>query len=171
MQRGGRVAHSLLRFLQSRDGIDFVRLHVGDVGLDELAVRPGLEIYRRLTTQAALVVRRGGRLLMELGYRSLEEVREMLSNSWVDIEVVAESLVWMAERCAYAFFLTEGRPQSEVIEPLTPVGAVQVSIALAAPVAIVSAGGVGAGGGGATVPEAVVKAVTPWGVPRPVGPS
>ena len=38
-----------------------------------------------------------------------------------DIEVVAESLVWMAERCAYAFFLTEGRPQSEVIEPLTAI--------------------------------------------------
>ncbi len=39
----------------------------------------------------------------------------------IDIEVVAESLVWMAERCAYAFFLTEGRPQSEVIEPLTAI--------------------------------------------------
>jgi AcrR family transcriptional regulator len=39
----------------------------------------------------------------------------------LDIEVTSESLVWMAERCAYAFFLTEGRPQSEVIEPLTAI--------------------------------------------------
>jgi TetR/AcrR family transcriptional regulator, ethionamide resistance regulator len=39
----------------------------------------------------------------------------------LDIEVVAESLVWMAERCANAFFLTEGRPKSEVIEPLTSI--------------------------------------------------
>ena len=39
----------------------------------------------------------------------------------LDVEVVAESLVWMAERCAYAFFLIEGRPQNEVIEPLTSI--------------------------------------------------
>jgi AcrR family transcriptional regulator len=39
----------------------------------------------------------------------------------LDAEVVAESLVWMAERCAYAFFLTEGRPPSEVIDSLTSI--------------------------------------------------
>jgi AcrR family transcriptional regulator len=39
----------------------------------------------------------------------------------MEVEAVAESLVWMAERCAYAFFLTEGRPQSEVIGPLTAI--------------------------------------------------
>jgi TetR/AcrR family transcriptional regulator, ethionamide resistance regulator len=39
----------------------------------------------------------------------------------LDSKVVAESLVWMAERCAYAFFLIEGRPVSEVIAPLTGV--------------------------------------------------
>jgi release factor glutamine methyltransferase len=50
----------------------------------------GFEIYRHLTAQAALVVRRGGRLLMELGYRSLDGVREMLSPSWVDIEVISD---------------------------------------------------------------------------------
>jgi release factor glutamine methyltransferase len=50
----------------------------------------GFEIYRHLTAQAALVVRRGGRLLMELGYRSLDGVREMLSASWVDIEVISD---------------------------------------------------------------------------------
>jgi release factor glutamine methyltransferase len=32
----------------------------------------GFEIYRRLVTEAELVVRRGGRLLMELGYRSFD---------------------------------------------------------------------------------------------------
>lgn len=50
----------------------------------------GLEIYRRLIAQAALAVRPGGRLLMELGYRSLDGVREMLSSSWMDIEVVSD---------------------------------------------------------------------------------
>jgi TetR/AcrR family transcriptional regulator, ethionamide resistance regulator len=39
----------------------------------------------------------------------------------LDVDVVAESLVWMAERCAYAFFLIEGRPESEVIEPLVSI--------------------------------------------------
>jgi TetR/AcrR family transcriptional regulator, ethionamide resistance regulator len=37
----------------------------------------------------------------------------------VEPDTVAEALVWMAERCAYAFFLLEGRPVSEVIDPLT----------------------------------------------------
>jgi AcrR family transcriptional regulator len=32
---------------------------------------------------------------------------------------VAESLVWMAERCNYAFLLMEGRPAGEVVDPLT----------------------------------------------------
>ncbi len=50
----------------------------------------GLEIYRRLLTQAATVVRPGGRLLMELGYRSLDAVREMLANSWIDTEVISD---------------------------------------------------------------------------------
>lgn len=39
----------------------------------------------------------------------------------LDAELVAESLVWMAERCAYAFFLMEGRPPSEAIDPLTAI--------------------------------------------------
>lgn len=50
----------------------------------------GLEIYRRLVTQAAAVVRPGGRLLMELGYRSLDAVREMLATSWIDTEVISD---------------------------------------------------------------------------------
>jgi AcrR family transcriptional regulator len=39
----------------------------------------------------------------------------------LDAELVAESLVWMAERCAYAFFLMEDRPLDEAIEPLTSI--------------------------------------------------
>lgn len=48
----------------------------------------GLEIYQRLTSDAARVLKRGGRLMMELGYRSLDGVRDMLTNGWRDIEVI-----------------------------------------------------------------------------------
>ncbi len=34
---------------------------------------------------------------------------------------IAEALVWMAERCNYAFLLLEGRPKSEVVDSLTAV--------------------------------------------------
>lgn len=50
----------------------------------------GLEIYQRLIAGAERTVRRGGRLLMELGYQSLEAVREMLAGLWIDIEVTAD---------------------------------------------------------------------------------
>jgi len=50
----------------------------------------GLEIYRRLISQAHDVVRPGGRLLLEMGYRSLERVREMLAQAWTDIHVVSD---------------------------------------------------------------------------------
>lgn len=50
----------------------------------------GLEIYRRLIEQAVSVVRPGGRLLMELGYRSLDAVREMLADSWINTEVLSD---------------------------------------------------------------------------------
>jgi release factor glutamine methyltransferase len=50
----------------------------------------GFEIYRRLITQARSVIRPGGRLLMELGYRSLEGVREMLADIWIEIEVISD---------------------------------------------------------------------------------
>ena len=50
----------------------------------------GLEIYRRLIAQAELTVRPQGRLLMELGYQSLEGVREMLAGNWEDIEVISD---------------------------------------------------------------------------------
>jgi TetR/AcrR family transcriptional regulator, ethionamide resistance regulator len=39
----------------------------------------------------------------------------------LDPEPIAEALVWMAERCNYAFLLLENRPQSEVVDSLTPI--------------------------------------------------
>ncbi len=48
----------------------------------------GLEIYQRLVSQAANAVVPGGRLMMELGYRSLDAVRAMLIDSWIDVDVI-----------------------------------------------------------------------------------
>lgn len=48
----------------------------------------GNEIYARLTAQAAGVVRPGGRLIMEMGYRSLEAIRPMLESHWTDVTVI-----------------------------------------------------------------------------------
>ncbi len=39
----------------------------------------------------------------------------------LDPDPVAEALVWMAERCNYAFLLLEGRPRSEVVDSLTTI--------------------------------------------------
>jgi release factor glutamine methyltransferase len=50
----------------------------------------GLEIYRRLILGAAMALKPGSRLLMELGYRSLEGVRDMLSTGWTDIDVISD---------------------------------------------------------------------------------
>ena len=50
----------------------------------------GLEIYERLIRGAEVVLKRGGRLLMELGYQSLEGVREMLAPRWTDIDVMSD---------------------------------------------------------------------------------
>src|SRR4051794_12337343 len=36
-------------------------------------------------------------------------------------ESIAEALVWMAERCNYAFLLLEGRPKNEVVDSLTAI--------------------------------------------------
>jgi release factor glutamine methyltransferase len=48
----------------------------------------GFEIYQRLISQAETVVRPSGRIIMEMGYRSLETVRAMLEPRWTEIEVV-----------------------------------------------------------------------------------
>ncbi len=47
----------------------------------------GLDVYERLIEQARTVLRRGGWLLLELGYNSLGPVRDMLSTDWADIEM------------------------------------------------------------------------------------
>ena len=47
----------------------------------------GLAIYRRLIADAFRVLKPGGRLVMELGFTSLDPVRELLGE-WRDIEVV-----------------------------------------------------------------------------------
>jgi len=50
----------------------------------------GLEIYERLIGAAAVTLRPAGRLMMELGYQSLDPVREMLGAHWSDIEVTSD---------------------------------------------------------------------------------
>ena len=50
----------------------------------------GLEIYQRLIAAAAVCLKAGGRLMMELGYRSLEPVCEMLAPNWTDIQVTSD---------------------------------------------------------------------------------
>jgi release factor glutamine methyltransferase len=50
----------------------------------------GLEIYQRFLQQAPLALTPGGRLFMELGYRSLDGVREIMAERWIDIEVISD---------------------------------------------------------------------------------
>lgn len=47
----------------------------------------GLEIYQRLILDARRVLRPGGWLLLELGYNSLEKVREMFGAGWSELAV------------------------------------------------------------------------------------
>jgi release factor glutamine methyltransferase len=48
----------------------------------------GDEIYRRLIVQAADVVRPAGQLMMEMGYRSLEQIRPIIAEHWTNISVI-----------------------------------------------------------------------------------
>jgi len=50
----------------------------------------GNEIYARLIPDAARVLKSGGWLVMELGYRSLDAVRAMFTEQWRNIEDVAD---------------------------------------------------------------------------------
>ena len=69
-----------------RDWEPHVALFAGDTGF---------EIYRRLIAQASVAVKPGGRLFFELGYRSLEGVREILAAAhWSDFEVVHDLAGW-----------------------------------------------------------------------------
>jgi len=54
----------------------------------------GLEIYARLITSAAVALKPRGRLLMELGYQSLNGVRELLADQWTAIEVSSDLAGW-----------------------------------------------------------------------------
>lgn len=50
----------------------------------------GNSIYERLIGQAAQVLRPGGWLILELGFRSLDAVRGMLDETWSEIEAVSD---------------------------------------------------------------------------------
>lgn len=54
----------------------------------------GFEIYERLIAGAELVVKPGGRLMMELGYQSLQGVRDMLAARWTDISLTQDLAGW-----------------------------------------------------------------------------
>jgi release factor glutamine methyltransferase len=71
--------------IEVRDWEPHVALFAGD---------SGFEIYEGLIASAAIVLKSGGRLLMELGYQSLKTVREMLAPQWRDIEVISDLAGW-----------------------------------------------------------------------------
>jgi release factor glutamine methyltransferase len=54
----------------------------------------GLEIYSALLKQAELTVRAGGRILLELGYQSLDGVQALLADKWTDVTVVSDLAGW-----------------------------------------------------------------------------
>ncbi len=54
----------------------------------------GTETYQRLIPDAARILKPGGWLVMELGYRSLDAVRAMLGAPWGAIEVTADLAGW-----------------------------------------------------------------------------
>ena len=69
-----------------RDWEPHVALFAGDTGF---------EIYRRLIAQACSAVKAGGRLYFELGYRSLDGVKEILATArWGDFEVISDLAGW-----------------------------------------------------------------------------
>ena len=71
--------------MEVRDWEPHVALFAGDTGF---------EIYRRLIAQAEIVVKPGGRMYLELGYRSLEGVREMLAAHWTNFQVISDLAGW-----------------------------------------------------------------------------
>ena len=64
-----------------RDWEPHVALFGGDTGFD---------MYRRLLAEAEQVLKPGGRLIMELGFRAVEGVRELLASTWTEIEVISD---------------------------------------------------------------------------------
>lgn len=58
------------------------------------AGRDGLDLYRRLILEAARVLRPGGWLVLELGYRALDPVRAMLADRWCCLRVRQDLAGW-----------------------------------------------------------------------------
>jgi release factor glutamine methyltransferase len=50
----------------------------------------GTEIYKRLIAEAGRVLKNGGWLVLELGFDSLERVREMFESGWTEIRVASD---------------------------------------------------------------------------------
>jgi release factor glutamine methyltransferase len=50
----------------------------------------GLAVYTRLIPEAARLLKPGGRLILELGFTSLNPVRRMLETGWRDIDVIPD---------------------------------------------------------------------------------
>jgi release factor glutamine methyltransferase len=65
-----------------------VRDHEPHVAL--FAGETGLDIYARLVEEAARVLRPGGALIMELGFKTSEAVRAMLGPLWQDIRIAPD---------------------------------------------------------------------------------
>ena len=54
------------------------------------AGKTGLEIYARLVQEAERVLRPGGALVLELGFRASEPVRAMLGPQWQDVQILPD---------------------------------------------------------------------------------
>ncbi|MBV9611837.1 MAG: peptide chain release factor N(5)-glutamine methyltransferase [Acidobacteriaceae bacterium] len=54
----------------------------------------GFEIYEGLIAAARVAIKPDGRLMMELGYRSLEGVRKLMAAEWTNIEVISDLAGW-----------------------------------------------------------------------------
>jgi release factor glutamine methyltransferase len=65
-----------------------VRDHEPHVAL--FAGETGLEIYARLVKEAERVLRPGGALVMELGFKTSEPVRAMLGPNWQDVQILPD---------------------------------------------------------------------------------
>jgi len=65
-----------------------VREHEPETAL--FAGPEGLDVYRRLITEAARVLRPGGRIAFEIGYQQADSVCALLGSGWHAIEVAAD---------------------------------------------------------------------------------
>ncbi len=76
----------------------------------------GLAIYRRLIPEAARLLKPGGWLMMELGYKSAEAVRAMFDDRWSEIEFVADLAGWPRVIVAQAVEPAEPRVVSALLQ-------------------------------------------------------